>query len=112
MSQKRAPGVKAFGTNDIGVNCNFYGDDPGHLGLGVAGQESVFGQAEGAFGCKRRADHMAKHRLSFSAIERCAQKHRSIIDSRHCYREKACSFFARSAACANSTAHRSSALRS
>ncbi len=36
----------------LGFNCNIKGDDPGHLGLGVAGQESLHGQAEGAFTCE------------------------------------------------------------
>ena len=53
-----------------GFNCNILGDDPGHLGLGVANQESTFGQAEGRMTCKQRGGLMNERKWTFSAIER------------------------------------------
>ena len=62
--------MKKIGTKELGFNCNILGDDPGHLGLGVAKQDSTYGQAEGKFSCEARAKFMKAKRLQFSAIER------------------------------------------
>jgi hypothetical protein len=67
---QRAAGMKGIGTKALGFNCNLLGDDPGHLGLEVEGQESTYGQAEGKLSCKGRLEIMKRDRLVFSAVER------------------------------------------
>ena len=66
----RAAGIRALGLKDYGFNCNILGDDPGHLGLGVNGQESKYGQAEGKLSCDGRLALMEKMQIDFSAAER------------------------------------------
>jgi len=67
---QRAAGMRGISTKHLGFNCNLLGDDPGHLGLGVAGQESTYGQAEGKLSCKGRLELMARDKLVFTAAER------------------------------------------
>jgi hypothetical protein len=69
-NKKRAAGMGDDAAEHLGFNCNLRGDDPGHLGLGVKGQESTYGQAEGKFSCEARANILQKNSLQFTAIER------------------------------------------